>query len=146
MLRLYPSGALTNPKNCLSGSAWKNFTAFLISQRTPSDNLCDVDQVMKAWFMGEIDELFVVDKHPGVRYFGKLENEDQFLQRVLAWFEMRTQYRATLKNGQGPEDAIAKPLTSSEKKELTAADRHRMNAVSCGLPTPFCSHAHHDTP
>ncbi len=83
--------------------------------------------------MGEIDELFVVDKHPGVRYFGNLDNEDQFLQRVLAYFEIRNQYRATLKNGQGPEEAIAEPLTSSERKELTAEDRTRMKSVSPAL-------------
>ncbi|KAK9861127.1 hypothetical protein WJX84_011284, partial [Apatococcus fuscideae] len=85
--------------------------------------------VMKAWFMGEVDELFVVDKHPGVRYFGLLDNEDQFLQRVLAWFEMRHKYRATLKNGQEPEDAIAAPLSSLERQDLTDADRLRMTAV-----------------
>ena len=91
---------------------------------------------MKAWFMGEVDELFVVDKHPGVRYFGLMENEDQFLQRVLAWFEMRQKYRDTLKNGQEPEDAIAAPLTNLEREDLTAADRLRMTAVSDPPPPP----------
>ena len=86
--------------------------------------------------MGEVDELFVVDKHPGVRYFGLLENEDQFLHRVLAWFEMRHKYRSTLKNGQDPEDAIAAPLTTGERADLTAADQLRMAAVSAPLTLP----------
>ena len=83
--------------------------------------------------MGEIDELFVVDKHPGVRYFGQLENEDQFLHRVIAWFEMRNKYHESLK-AQQPEETFVDPLSRAEIAELTDEDRDRMRAVSTHLP------------